>query len=36
VRDRIGIKENQMFQFLPINDARAHYLEYHRSTVFKG
>jgi hypothetical protein len=36
VRDRIGIKENQMFQFLPINDARAHYLEYHRCMVFKG
>lgn len=36
VRDRIGIKENQMFQFLPINDARAQYLEYHRCMVFKG
>ena len=36
VKDRIGIKENQFFQFLPINDARASYLEYHRSTVFKG
>ncbi|MBR6964585.1 MAG: HNH endonuclease [Prevotella sp.] len=36
VIERIGIKENQLFQFLPINDARASYLEYHRSTVFKG
>ena len=36
VKDRIGIKENQFFQFLPINDARAKYLEYHRATVFKG
>ena len=36
VRDRIGIKENQMFQFLPMNDTRAKYLEYHRDTVFKG
>lgn len=36
VKERIGIKDNQLFQFLPINDARAHYLEYHRSTVFKG
>ena len=27
VRDRIGIKENQMFQFLPMNDARTRYLE---------
>jgi hypothetical protein len=36
VKDRIGIKENQLFQFLPMNDARARYLEYHRNTVFKG
>lgn len=36
VKERIGIKENQLFQFLPINDSRAHYLDYHRSTVFKG
>ncbi|MDO4185928.1 MAG: HNH endonuclease signature motif containing protein [Bacteroidales bacterium] len=36
VKDRIGIKENQLFQFLPMNEARAQYLEYHRSTVFKG
>jgi len=36
VKERIGIKENQFFQFLPINDARAKYLEYHRATVFKG
>ncbi len=36
VKDRIGIKEGQLFQFLPINEARAGYLEYHRTTVFKG
>lgn len=36
VKERIGIKENQLFQFLPMNDFRASYLEYHRSTVFKG
>lgn len=36
VKDRIGIKENQLFQFLPINESRANYLKYHRSTVFKG
>ena len=36
VKDRIGIKDNQLFQFLPMNDIRAGYLEYHRSTVFKG
>lgn len=36
VKDRIGIKENQLFQFLPMNDSRASYLEYHRQMVFKG
>lgn len=36
VKERIGIKENQLFQFLPINESRATYLEYHRSAVFKG
>lgn len=36
VKDRIGIKENQLFQFLPINNDRIKYLEYHRTTVFKG
>ena len=36
VKERIGIKEKQMFQFLPMNDKRAKYLEYHRNTVFKG
>ena len=36
VRDRIGIKEKQLIQFLPINNYRAGYLEYHRSMVFKG
>lgn len=36
VKDRIGITENQFFQFLPVNESRANYLDYHRSTVFKG
>ena len=36
VKDRIGIKENQLFQFLPVNPERSKYLEYHRQTVFKG
>lgn len=36
VKDRIGIKEDQLFQFLPINDERMEYLNYHRTTVFKG
>ena len=36
VKERIGIKENQFFQFLPINSERAKYLDYHRQSVFKG
>lgn len=35
VKSRIGIHENQFFQFLPINDKREKYLNYHRTTVFK-
>lgn len=35
-KDRIGIKENQLFQFLPLNPKREEYLEYHRQTVYKG
>ncbi len=36
VKERIGIKENQFFQFLPMNSEREKYLEYHRESVFKG
>ena len=36
VKERIGIKDNQLFQFLPMNEKRALYLEYHRESVFKG
>lgn len=36
VKERIGIKEKQLFQFLPINPEREKYLLYHRETVFKG
>lgn len=36
VRERIGIKEKQHFQFLPINNEREKYLEYHRTSVYKG
>ena len=36
VKERIGIKDKQFFQFLPINEERTKYLEYHRATVFKG
>ena len=35
-RGRIGIKDNQLFQFLPIDKERAKYLEYHREIIFKG
>lgn len=33
---RIGIKDNQLFQFLPIDKDRAKYLEYHKQMVYKG
>lgn len=36
VKERIGIKEKQYFQFLPMNDERVRYLEYHRTSVYKG
>ena len=36
VKERIGIRENQLIQFLPINGQREKYLEYHREYVFKG
>lgn len=36
VKERIGIKNNQLFQFLPLNSHRCEYLEYHRESVFKG
>ena len=36
VKERIGISDNQLFQFLPMNEKRAYYLEYHRESVFKG
>ena len=35
-RMRIGIADHQHLQFLPLNDARMKYLEYHRDMVFKG
>ena len=33
---RIGIVENQLFQYMPIDNHRDHYLEYHRTKIFKG
>lgn len=35
-KGRIGIKDNQLFQFLPIDNDRIKYLEYHRQMVYKG
>lgn len=36
VQGRIGIANNQLFQFLPLNPKRCEYLEFHRNTIFKG
>lgn len=33
---RIGINEGQFIQLLPLDDERQNYLEFHRSSVFKG
>jgi hypothetical protein len=33
---RIGITENQLFQYMPIDEYRDKYLEYHRTEIFKG
>ena len=35
-KKRIGIKENEFFQQLPIDEERKIYLKYHREMVFKG
>lgn len=34
--DRLGIKDNTFIQRLPLDDERISYLEYHRTSVFKG
>ena len=36
VKERIGIRDNQFFQFLPLNPYRCEYLQFHRESVFKG
>jgi len=36
VKERIGIKENQLILFFLITGQREKYLEYHREYVFKG
>ncbi|MBQ7389294.1 MAG: HNH endonuclease [Paludibacteraceae bacterium] len=33
---RLGIKENQFVQLLPMDDQRKAYLQFHRNSVFKG
>lgn len=35
-KERIGIHDDQLFQFLPIDKEREKYLEYHRAKVYKG
>lgn len=35
-KQRIGIKEDAFIQFLPLDDARKAYLDFHRNMVFKG
>ena len=35
-KKRIGIKDGDFFQLLPIDNERKQYLEYHRNFVFKG
>lgn len=36
VQGRIGISNNQLFQFLPLNSKRCEYLDFHRQSIFKG
>ncbi|MBO6219356.1 MAG: HNH endonuclease [Treponema sp.] len=34
--ERLGVVNNSYYQMLPIDDKRIEYLEYHRTSVFKG
>ncbi len=34
--DKLGVVDNGYYQMLPIDDDRIKYLEYHRTSVFKG
>jgi len=35
-RKRIGVKDGDFIQMLPMDDERKAYMEYHRNMVFKG
>lgn len=35
-KERIGIKDGQFVQLLPLDEARQSYMQFHRSAVFKG
>lgn len=35
-KKRLGIRDGQFVQMLPLDDARKNYLNFHRSSVFKG
>lgn len=35
-KKRLGVKDGQFIQFLPLDEDRQSYMEFHRSSVFKG
>ncbi len=35
-KERIGVKDGQFVQLLPLDEARQSYMQFHRSSVFKG
>lgn len=35
-KERLGIRDNQFIQMLPLDEARQEYMKFHRNSVFKG
>ena len=35
-KERLGVKDGQFIQMLPLDDARQSYMQFHRTSVFKG
>ena len=35
-KERLGIKDGQFIQLLPLDDDRQSYMQFHRASVFKG
>lgn len=35
-KERLGVKDGQFIQMLPLDDARQSYMQFHRKSVFKG